>query len=161
MSTCAGRFAGVGGFVNISQNAKRVVFCCTFRAGDMEVAVQDGRLRIVREGGAIKFVERVQQVCFHGPSAVARGQRVLYVTERAVFELTAQGLALIEVAPGIDVARDILPGMAFRPMIGAPGVMAGSVLRACEAARKMCGSSELAVSLDGPRSSAFLPISAV
>ena len=124
VSTCAGRFAGVGGFVNISQNAKRVVFCCTFRAGDMEVTAQDGRLRIVREGGAIKFVPRVQQVCFHGPSAVARGQRVLYVTERAVFELTAAGLALIEVAPGIDVAQDILPGMAFRPVIGVPGMMA-------------------------------------
>ena len=62
--------------------------------------------------------------CFHGPSAVARGQRVLYVTERAVFELTARGMALIEVAPGIDVAQDILPGMAFRPVIGVPGMMA-------------------------------------
>ena len=118
VSTCAGRFAGVGGFVNISQSAKRVVFCCTFRAGDLEIAVDDGRLRIVREGGAIKFVRRVQQVCFHGPSAVARGQRVLYVTERAVFELTARGLTLIEVAPGIDVAKEILPGMEFRPEIG-------------------------------------------
>ena len=125
VSTCAGRFAGVGGFVNISQSAKCVVFCCTFRAGDLEVAVADGRLRIVREGGAIKFVKRVQQVCFHGPSAVARGQRVLYVTERAVFELTARGLALIEVAPGIDMAKDILPGMEFRPEIGAVREMPG------------------------------------
>ena len=125
VSTCAGRFAGVGGFVNISQSAKCVVFCCTFRAGDLEVAVADGRLRIVREGGAIKFVKRVQQVCFHGPSAVARGQRVLYVPERAVFELTARGLALIEVAPGIEVAKDILPGMEFRPEIGAVREMPG------------------------------------
>ncbi len=115
VSTFAGRFAGVGGFVNIAQAAKRMVFCCTFRAGDLQVAVENGALRIVREGPHVKFVKRVQQVCFHGPSALARGQQVLFVTERAVFELTRDGLVLREAAPGTDPARDILPLMEFAP----------------------------------------------
>ena len=123
VSTFAGRFAGVGGFVNITQSARRLVFCCPFRAGELAVAVADGALRIVREGRHAKFVPRVQQVCFHGPSALARGQQVLYVTERAVFELTPQGLRLTEVAPGIVVARDILPQMEFTPVIATPCVM--------------------------------------
>ena len=117
VSTFAGRFAGVGGFVNIAQSARRVVFCCTLRAGDLEVAVQDGQLRVVREGRHAKFVRRVQQVCFHGPSALANRQQVLFVTERAVFELTAQGLALRELAPGMDLARDLLAQMEFEPII--------------------------------------------
>jgi propionate CoA-transferase len=116
VSTFAGRFAGVGGFVNIAQSAKRVVFCCTFRAGELAVTRTDGRLRIDREGRHAKFVTRPQLVCFHGPSALARGQQVLYVTERAVFELTAHGLALREVAPGIDPTKDILPQMEFAPI---------------------------------------------
>ncbi|MDQ3624157.1 MAG: malonate decarboxylase subunit alpha, partial [Verrucomicrobiota bacterium] len=80
VSTLPGCFAGVGGFVNISQSAKRVVFCCTFTAGDLAVEVLDGKLRILREGRHRKFVMRVPQVSFHGPSALARGQQVLYVT---------------------------------------------------------------------------------
>lgn len=123
VSTFAGRFAGVGGFVNIAQAARRVVFCCTFRAGELEIDVDDGALRIVREGRHAKFVPRVQQVCFHGPSALARGQQVLFVTERAVFELTPRGLVLVEVAPGIDMARDILPLMEFAPVTDAPRAM--------------------------------------
>ncbi len=124
VSTFAGRFAGVGGFMNIAQNAKRVVFCCTFRAGNLAVVVEDGALRIVREGQHAKFVRRVQQVCFHGPSAVARGQEVLYVTERAVFALTRGGLELREVAPGID-ARSLLPLMEFVPASIEPRAMSG------------------------------------
>ncbi|MEN9572456.1 MAG: hypothetical protein RL514_311 [Verrucomicrobiota bacterium] len=123
VSTFAGRFAGVGGFVNITQSARRLVFCCTFRAGELEVAMENGALRIVREGRHAKFVSRVQQVCFHGPSALARGQQVLFVTERAVFELTPQGLRLTEVAPGIELARDILPQMEFKPVIETPCAM--------------------------------------
>ena len=123
VSTCAGRFAGVGGFVNISQNAKRVVFCLPFRTGGLEIAMKDGALRIVSEGATTKFVQRVQQVCFHGPSALARGQQVLYVTERAVFELTARGLSLVEVAPGIFPATHILPHMEFSPLVATPRVM--------------------------------------
>jgi propionate CoA-transferase len=123
VTTFAGRFAGVGGFVNISQNARRVIFCCTFRAGELDVAVEDGRLRIVCEGPTAKFVRRVKQVCFHGPSAVARGQDVLYVTERGVFRLTERGLKLIEVAPGIDAAREIFSRMEFEPLADAPRTM--------------------------------------
>lgn len=123
VSTFAGRFAGVGGFVNIAQAARRVIFCCTFRAGELGVAMEGGALLIVREGKHAKFVKRVQQVCFHGPSALARGQQVLFVTERAVFELTPHGLSLVEVAPGIDVARDILPFMEFSPVQKTPRTM--------------------------------------
>ncbi len=123
VSQFAGRFAGVGGFVNISQSAKRVIFCCTFTAGGLEVVVEDGRLRIVREGKHAKFVKRVAQVCFHGPSALARGQEVLYVTERAVFELTREGLRLIEVADGVDMAVQVLSLMEFTPSIGHPRPM--------------------------------------
>jgi propionate CoA-transferase len=122
VSSFAGRFAGVGGFVNIAQNARRLVFCCTFRAGDFEVAVNGGALRIVREGAHAKFVKRVQQVCFHGPSALARGQQVKYITERAVFELTPGGLTLSELAPGIQV-KDLLPLMKFAPLVTTPRTM--------------------------------------
>lgn len=122
VSAFAGRFAGVGGFVNIAQSARRLVFCCTFRAGDFEVAVDGGMLRVVREGKYAKFVKRVQQVCFHGPSALARGQEVKYITERAVFELTAKGLALSELAPGI-AAKDVLPLMDFAPIVNSPKTM--------------------------------------
>ncbi|MBI3879385.1 MAG: malonate decarboxylase subunit alpha [Verrucomicrobia bacterium] len=123
VSNLGDRFAGVGGFVNITQSAKRVIFCCTFRAGGLEVAMKGGALSIVREGRHAKFVKNVKQVCFHGPSAVWRGQQVLYVTERAVFELTTSGLSLKEIAPGIMPMRDILLQMEFQPIIAAPWTM--------------------------------------
>lgn len=125
VSTIAGRFAGVGGFVNIAQSARRLVFCCTLRAGDLKVDVADGKLCIVREGTHAKFVKSVRQVCFHGPSAFARGQQVMFVTERAVFELTAQGLALTELAPGIDLQRQVLDQMEFTPANIASGNSTG------------------------------------
>lgn len=112
-----GRIAGVGGFVNISQCAKRVVFCCSFRAGGLKVDVEDGELRILQEGQHGKFVRKVAQVCFHGPTALERGQDVLYVTERAVFRLTAEGLQLLELAPGIDLQSQVLDHMEFRPVV--------------------------------------------
>ncbi|MBM3876410.1 MAG: acyl CoA:acetate/3-ketoacid CoA transferase [Verrucomicrobia bacterium] len=121
-----GRFAGVGGFVNITHSAKRVVFACPFRAAGLEVEARDGLLRIVREGAKAKFVRRVAQVCFHGPSALARGQRVLYVTERAVFELREDGLHLVEAAPGIDLAGDVSGRMEFPARISSPGRMPGA-----------------------------------
>ncbi|MDB6119885.1 MAG: ydiF [Verrucomicrobiaceae bacterium] len=123
VSSFAGRFAGVGGFLNITESARRLVFCCTFTAGNLEVAIDENGLRIVKEGKHPKFVNRVQQVCFHGPSALAKGQRVLYVTERAVFELTAEGLVLREVAPGIDLAKDVLSLMEFAPVCCEPSLM--------------------------------------
>ena len=118
VSSFSGRFAGVGGFMNIAQSARRLVFCCSFRAGDLEVGMEGGVLRILREGRHAKFVRQPQQICFHGPSAVARGQQVLYVTERAVLELTAAGLELRELAPGIRLEEHVLPRMEFNPVVG-------------------------------------------
>ncbi len=117
VASFAGRFAGVGGFVNIAQCAQRLVFCLTLRAGEIEVAMETGRLVIVKEGRHPKFVQKIQHVCFHGPSALARGQEVLYVTERAVFRLTPAGLQLTEIASGIDLQKQVLAQMGFAPQI--------------------------------------------
>jgi propionate CoA-transferase len=113
------RLAGAGGFINISQNAKKVIFVGTFTAGDLEVAIADGQLKIVREGKSKKFVQEVEHRTFSGAYASKRGQPVLYVTERCVFRLADGGLELIEIAPGIDLERDILAQMSFRPKISA------------------------------------------
>ena len=112
------KLAGAGGFINISQSARRVVYAGTFTAGGLEAAVGDGGIRIEQEGRAVKFREAVEQVTFSGARAARLGQPVLYVTERCVFELTPDGLALTEIAPGVDLERDILAHMAFRPLIG-------------------------------------------
>lgn len=111
------KLAGAGGFINISQNAKKVIFVGTFGAGRQRIDVSDGKLTIVEEAKTRKFVEAVEHVTFSGPVAAKRGQSVLYVTERCVFTLTGGGLELTEVAPGIDVERDILALMDFRPLV--------------------------------------------
>ena len=103
VASFADRFAGVGGFVNIAQSARRLVFCCTFQAK-----------------GNAKFVRKLQHVCFHGPTALKNGQQVIYVTERAVFELTPRGLRLIEIAAGLDLQRDVLDLMQFTPQVAQP-----------------------------------------
>ena len=122
------RLAGAGGFINISQSAKRVVFVGTFTAGDLRVAVADGRLVLHNDVGPRKFVREVEHRTFSGPYAVARGQQVLYVTERCVFRLTAEGLELVEVAPGIEIERDILAKMDFEPVIrGTPKSMDAAI----------------------------------
>jgi len=112
------RLAGAGGFINISQTAKKVVFVGTFTAGNQEIQLTDGKLRIVEDGKAIKFVDRVEHRTFSGAEAIRRGRTVLYVTERCVFRLCPEGLELIEIAPGVDLQRDILDRMAFRPVMG-------------------------------------------
>jgi propionate CoA-transferase len=111
------RLAGAGGFINISQNAKKVIFTGTFTAGDLHVAVEDQTLKIVREGTTVKFVPAVDQITFSGAVGAHSGRPVLYVTERCVFRLSHQGLVLTEIAPGIDLQRDILAKMAFTPVI--------------------------------------------
>ena len=114
------KLAGAGGFINISQNAKKVVFVGSFTAGKLQIASGDGHLRIVEEARSRKFVDQVEHVTFSGAFAAASGQTILYVTERCVFTLTKEGLVLTEVAPGIDIERDILSLMEFRPLMPSP-----------------------------------------
>lgn len=106
---------GAGGFTDIAVNAERLVFTGTFTTGGLDVAYDGQRMRIVREGKVSKFVQNAQSITYSVGQGVARGQSALIVTERAVFEVSPQGLVLTEVAPGVDVARDVLGQMAFAP----------------------------------------------
>lgn len=117
------RITGCGGFINISQNSRKVVFIGTFRAGGLKVAIDGGRLEIVQEGSTAKFVRVVEQITFSGRVAVEKRQPVLFVTERCVFALGDEGLELVEVAPGIDIERDILGAMDFEPIVREPALM--------------------------------------
>jgi propionate CoA-transferase len=123
------RVPGCGGFIDISQNAKKVVFMGTFTSGGLEVVIEEGRVRIVNEGRIPKFVERIGQTTFSADYARHRRQEVLYVTERCVFRLEEGGLALVEVAPGIDVDRDILARLPFSPIVVGPRETEASVFR--------------------------------
>lgn len=117
VSQFAGRFVGVGGFVNIAQNARRLVFCGTFTTGGLKVRVESGQLNILTEGKQRKFVSHVGQICFSSQREHYKATEVLYVTERAVFRLSTTGVELIEIAPGIDLRSQVIDQMGFVPMI--------------------------------------------
>jgi propionate CoA-transferase len=118
VSRFGGRIIGPGGFINISQNARTMIFSGTFTAGGLDIAWPGGRTAIKKEGVEKKFVAAVEQVTYSGALAARNGQRALYVTERAVFTRNAAGrLELVEVAPGVDVERDVLAQMRFKPDI--------------------------------------------
>jgi len=112
-----GRMVGCGGFVNITQNAKSVVFCGSFTAGRSKIEITGDGIAIIEDAPGIKFVEQVEQITFSGNYARRIGQPVLYVTERAVFRLSDSGVELVEVAPGVDLERDVLGKMEFKPAI--------------------------------------------
>ncbi|MBF0289222.1 MAG: acyl CoA:acetate/3-ketoacid CoA transferase [SAR324 cluster bacterium] len=114
------RLVGCGGFINISQHARIMVYAGTFTAGGLKVGIEDGKLKILQEGRSRKFVKQVKQVSFSGDFSVVRYQPVYYVTERCVFRRGIKGLVLTEVAPGIDIERDILAHMDFTPKIRDP-----------------------------------------
>jgi propionate CoA-transferase len=121
------KVAGVGGFINITQSTPRVVFMGTLTAGGLQVASGDGRLRIVQEGRVKKLVPQVGHLSFNGPYVASLGHQIRYITERAVFELCEGQLTLTEIAPGIDLQRDVLHAL------GAPVAVAPDLLTMDEA----------------------------
>jgi len=117
VSRFGSQLPGCGGFINITQNAEKVVFCGTLTTDGLEIEAGGGELSIESEGSSTKFVDSVEQITFSGEYAVEIDQPIVYVTERAVFELTPEGLELTEVAPGIDVEADVIGPMGFEPIV--------------------------------------------
>lgn len=117
VSKFGNRIPGCGGFIDITQNAGEVVFCGTFTASGLEVSIEEGRLKIIREGKVKKFINHVEQITFSSIFARRNKQKVLFITERAVFGLSDNGLRILEIAPGIDMKIDILDQMEFKPEI--------------------------------------------
>jgi propionate CoA-transferase len=128
-SRFSNRVSGCGGFINISQNSKKVVFMGTFSSGGLKVSVTDGRVAIDQEGRFPKFVAAVGQVTFSGEVASSRQQDVLYVTERCTFRLGAAGLELTEIAPGVELERDVLAHLPFVPIVVGPSMMDPSIFQ--------------------------------
>ncbi|EFN0583872.1 acyl CoA:acetate/3-ketoacid CoA transferase [Escherichia coli] len=127
-----GNLIGPGGFLEIAQNARKVVFCGTFDAKGSKIDVTPDGLHIAQSGQIPKLVTQVEKITFSAAYAQQSGQEVLYITERAVFQLTAEGVELIEIAPGVEIERDILPYMAFRPIIKHPRLMESSLFTPME-----------------------------
>jgi propionate CoA-transferase len=117
VSKFAGRSNGPGGFIDISQNTKTVIFMGNFTAGKADIEITGSGLKIHKDSDSIKFVKEVQQITFSGEYAIQSGQEVMYITERAVFRLSPEGLVLTEIAPGVDLKKDILDRMEFAPVI--------------------------------------------
>lgn len=124
------KLIGAGGFINISQSTRCVSFVGTFTYGGLQVAVANDAISIVREGKHRKFVGTLEEITFSGENALRTGQRIQYITERCVFQLTAEGLVLTEIAPGIDLERDILAHMDFLPVIGRQKPMQDCIFKA-------------------------------
>jgi len=123
------RISGCGGFINISQNSKKVVFVGTFTSGGFEAEVADGRLKVLQEGKHRKFVDKVGQITFSGRLAADNHREIIYVTERCVFRLGPEGLVLSEVAPGLDLEKDILRHIPFRPEVTEPAEMEPAIFQ--------------------------------
>ncbi len=119
VSKLGGLTVGPGGFIDIAQNARKVVFCGTLAAKGVKRQTGDGQMRVQAQGSVRKLVKQVDQITFSGPQALVRGQTVLYLTERASFRLTPQGIELFEIAPGVDLQRDVLDQMDFAPRVAA------------------------------------------
>lgn len=114
---------GAGGFLNIIENVENIIFCGTFTSGGLKVQTGNGQLDIVNEGKIVKFISKIDAPTYNAKRGLQKKQNVKFITERAVFQLTANGLELAEVAPGIDIESDILAHMAFKPIINDPIVM--------------------------------------
>ena len=122
------RIAGCGGFINITQNTHKVVFCGTFTAKGLREEIRDGKLVITHEGAVQKFIDKVGQITFSAEYAHKHNQQVMFITERCVFVLTDKGLVLTEIAPGVDLQKDILDQMEFVPHIAENPSIIGLIL---------------------------------
>lgn len=123
VSKFGGRMVGPGGFINITQNAKVVGFCGTFTAGKMKCEIKDGKLNIIEDAPGIKFKKAVEQITYSGEYGAENGQTVYYITERALFKLVPGGMELLEIAPGVDLKKDILDKMEFTPIMNDVKIM--------------------------------------
>lgn len=129
VSRFGGCLTGCGGFINISQNSKNVVFVGTFTIGGLKVEIKNNAISIIKEGRSRKFINKVEQITFNGPYSQSKEQNVIYITERCVFKMTKAGLELTEIAPGIDIELDILTQMDFQPLIKDPQLMDLKIFR--------------------------------
>ena len=117
VSNFAGRCVGPGGFVNISQNSPKICFAFAFTSGKCQIEIRDGKLEIIHDGKPGKFIPKCSHITFSSQYAQDTNQEVLFITERAVFRLKDRKMVLVEIAPGVDLEKDVLDQMGFRPEI--------------------------------------------